>query len=174
MTEEIMEMRVDWINLEQIQKIMQTMGYRVTLAESDGSVPQLHSASQGIGFSVRPGNLASQGEGAYLDFSLSCALRITQGELPKGLVNTWNASKRFARLSDQGSFLVLEMDTVVAGGVTPSYVRANIELWDRLMSELVLFLRTYLQQSVAAEGAKAAAGEISGDAGEVLGEGELV
>ena len=49
-------------------------------SEQNGIV-QLLSASQGIGFAVRFGNPAAE-QGAYVDFTYSCALRI-QGELPE-------------------------------------------------------------------------------------------
>jgi hypothetical protein len=49
--------------------------------------------------------------------------------------------KRFARLSVQGVFLVLELDVIVAGGVSENYLRATTELWDRLLQEFLLFLR---------------------------------
>ncbi|MCG7157009.1 YbjN domain-containing protein, partial [Pseudomonas aeruginosa] len=32
----------------------------------------------------------------------------------------WNLSRRFGRLSQQGEFLVMEMDVIVAGGVSPT------------------------------------------------------
>jgi hypothetical protein len=39
------------------------------------------------------------------------------------------------------NFLVLDMDVVMFGGVTASHLRAQIEIWDRLIQELVPFLR---------------------------------
>ena len=126
------------VNAERLQALLQSVGYRVTLSEQNGMV-QLLSASQGVGFAARMGNPAQQ-DGHYLDYTLSCALRV-QGELPAGLADRWNVEKRFARLSVQGVFLVLELDVIVAGGVSESYLRATTELWDRLLQEFLLFLR---------------------------------
>lgn len=126
------------VNAERLQTLLQSAGYRVTLSEQNGMV-QLLSASQGVGFAARMGNPAQQ-EGHYLDYTLSCALRV-QGELPAGLADRWNVEKRFARLSVQGVFLVLELDVIVAGGVSETYLRATTELWDRLLQEFLLFLR---------------------------------
>ena len=126
------------VNAERLQALLQSLGYRVTLSEQNGMV-QLLSASQGVGFAARLGNPAQQ-EGHYLDYTLSCALRV-QGELPAGLADRWNVEKRFARLSVQGVFLVLELDVIVAGGVSETYLRATTELWDRLLQEFLLFLR---------------------------------
>jgi hypothetical protein len=130
-------------------------------------VVQLLSASQGIGYAARFGN-AAQEAGAYLDYTLSCALRVL-GDLPEGQVGRWNSTKRFARLAQQGPFLVLEMDVFVAGGVTEAHLRVSTEIWDRLLQEFLLFLRNFAAQAVqeqaqveaepAAEAVAEAAGE---------------
>ena len=64
-----------------------------------------------------------------------------EGQIDTGLADRWNVEKRFARLSVQGVFLVLELDVIVAGGVSETYLRATTELWDRLLQEFLLFLR---------------------------------
>lgn len=134
------------LSVERLQELLQTMGYRVTVAERDGQ-RQLLSATQGIGFSVRPGNPAPT-EGEFIDYTLGCVLRL-EGSLSAGVVDSWNVQKRFARLTQQSTFLVLEMDVVVAGGVSESYLRAAAELWDRLLQEFLLFLRQYADQTRA-------------------------
>jgi hypothetical protein len=126
------------VSVEQLGEIFKAAGYRVTPAEQNGVV-QLMSASQGVGFAVRFGNPAPEA-GKYLDYTLSCALQV-QGELPAEIVSGWNRSKRFARLWVQAQFLVLEMDVVVAGGVSERHLRSLIELWDRLIQEFLLHLR---------------------------------
>ncbi len=126
------------VNAERLQELLQSAGYRVTVSEQNGMV-QLLSASQGVGFAVRLGNPSAEA-GRYLDYTLSCALRV-QGELPAGLAERWNVEKRFARLTVQGAFLVLELDVILAGGVSENYLRATAELWDRLLQEFLLFLR---------------------------------
>ncbi|MEI2415519.1 YbjN domain-containing protein [Orrella sp. JC864] len=158
-----------------LQELLQSVGYRVTLSEQNGLV-QLLSATQGIGFAVRMGNPAQQ-QGEFVDYTLSCALRV-QGELPAGLVENWNVAKRFARLTQQGVFLVLEMDVILAGGVSENYLRATTELWDRLLQEFVLFLRQYAAQAAqqagqAAEGDAAAADDAATETGATAGETEV-
>ncbi|GGY04437.1 YbjN domain-containing protein [Paludibacterium paludis] len=148
------------MSVERLQGLFQTMGYRVTVSEQ-GGLRQLLSASQGIGFSVRPGNPARD-EGEFIDYTLSCPLQV-QGDLPSDLADNWNLGKRFARLTRQSGFLVLEMDVVVAGGVSETYLRATTELWDRLLQELILFLRDYSTSQARPEG---------GDAGEPSGVAE--
>jgi Putative bacterial sensory transduction regulator len=128
------------INAEHLSEVLQTAGYRVNRSEQNG-ITQLLSASQGIGYAVRFGNPAEQA-GSFVDFTFSCALRV-QGELPPGLAETWNASRRFARMSVQGGFLIMEMDVVVAAGVSGQYLRSNLELWDRLLQEFIVYLRDF-------------------------------
>lgn len=139
---------VQSINVEQLTELLQTAGYRVTSSEQNGQT-QLLSATQGIGFALRFGNPAPE-TGRYVDYTLSCALRV-QGDLPDDLVSQWNITKRFARLARQGDFLVLEMDVVVAGGVTNAYLRATTELWDHLLQQFLLFLRTFAAQPAASD-----------------------
>ncbi|AJD50042.1 hypothetical protein S7S_18150 [Isoalcanivorax pacificus W11-5] len=137
---------IDAVSVESMTTLLQSAGYRVTPSEQ-GDVVQLLSASQGIGFALRFGNRRNDTE--YLDYTLSCALRV-QGELPPALVNDWNRQKRFARLSHQAGFLLLEQDVIVAGGVSEGCLRANAEIWDRLLQEFILFLKQYIAQPVEA------------------------
>lgn len=150
------------LSTTRLQELLQGMGYRVTHSEQNGQ-SQLLSATQGIGFSVRPGNPAPA-QGEFVDYTLSCVLRV-QGELPASLVEGWNTGKRFSRLSTQGTFLVMEMDVVVAGGVSENHVRAMAELWDRLLQEFVLFLRQFaLPEAAAASTEPALAEQAAGEA----------
>ncbi|WP_339649803.1 YbjN domain-containing protein [Halopseudomonas pelagia] len=128
------------MDIAQLSAMLQNAGYRSTEVDQNGLV-QLLSASQGIGFVLRPGNPGEE-PGQVVDFTLSCALQIQNG-LPANLVSEWNRIKRFSRLSEQGDFLVLTKDVVVAGGVSERYLRANMELWDRLLQDYVLFLRNF-------------------------------
>lgn len=135
---------IEHVTPQSLTEVLQAAGYRVNETEQNGIV-QLLSASQGIGYAVRFGNPTPM-PGQYLDFTFSCALRV-QGELPAGLAELWNASRRFARLSVQGEFLVMEMDVVVAAGVSPEHLRSNLELWDRLLQEFIVYLREFSQNA---------------------------
>lgn len=140
---------------QSLTDLLQAAGYRVNQSEQNGIV-QLLSASQGIGYAVRFGNPAVE-QGNFVDFTFSCALRV-QGDLPQGVAEQWNATRRFARLSLQGEFLVMEMDVVVAAGVSNEHLRGNLELWDRLLQEFIVYLRD-LSQTAAAHTAKSAIAE---------------
>lgn len=151
---------VENVSADTLTNLLQEAGYRVNRTEQNGVV-QLLSASQGVGYSVRFGNPATEA-GHYLDFTFSCALQI-QGDLPDELSNRWNASRRFSRLSVQGSVLVLEKDVIVADGVSSKYLLGNLLLWDRLLQEFVIYLRDYRRDNAAApaSAAKEPAGEAS-------------
>lgn len=136
---------IETASADSLTTLLQDAGYRVNRTEQN-AVVQLLSASQGVGFAVRFGNRATDKEGEFLDFTFSCALRI-QGELPAGLAERWNASRRFARLSVQGEFLVMEMDVVVADGVSHKHLLGNLLLWDRLLQELIVYLRDFSRSS---------------------------
>ncbi|HVE07685.1 MAG TPA: YbjN domain-containing protein [Paraburkholderia sp.] len=157
------ETLIEAVGVDPLADVFKAAGYRVTPAEQNGTV-QLMSASQGVGFAVRFGNPGVEA-GTFLDFTLSCALQV-QGELPAEIVASWNRTKRFARLWEQGQFLVLEMDVVVAGGISERNVRSLIELWDRLIREFLLHLRNRPAMA-AAEAASGAMPEVSLESGAV-------
>lgn len=129
------------VSVDELADLLRASGYRVTPAEQNGHM-QLMSASQGIGFAVRFGNRApAEGEDQrFFDFTLGCVMQV-QGDIPVELVPSWTRTKRFARLSSQGQFLVLELDVVISGGVSARHLTSMIALWDRMMQEFVLHLR---------------------------------
>ncbi|AJK50030.1 YbjN domain-containing protein [Burkholderia plantarii] len=163
---------IESIGAEQLAEVLRRAGYRVTAAEHNGTV-QLMSASQGVGFAVRFGNPvvgatpeSGTAEARFLDYTMSCVLQV-QGELPAELTAAWNRTKRFARLASHGAFLALEMDVIVAGGVSERHLRSTIELWDRLVQEFLLHLRSrpaLAEQEAAARAAAETARQTSGTA----------
>jgi hypothetical protein len=138
---------------------LRNAGFRAAVAEQNGQV-LLTSACQGVGFMVRFGNpsLGPQGEGSFLDFTCSAALQMMGQPLPV-LASGWNLSRRFARVSLQGALLVMDMDVSVAGGVTVRHLRAQIELWDRLVQELLFHVRQGIAAGTAAPQPTAAPSE---------------
>ena len=126
---------IEAISADHLADVLRRAGYRVTAAEQNGAV-QLMSASQGVGFAVRFGNpaaaLAPQGADAQLAALCTsttrcracCRCRANCRPSRRGL----EPDQRFARLASHGQFLALEMDVVVAGGVSERYLRSTIEL----------------------------------------------
>jgi len=125
---------------DQVSAAIQASGCAVTPIEQDGVV-RLHSASQGIGFQVLWGNALAAGE--YVDFTLSCPLRVQGGSLPEAVLSDWHRSKRFARVAQHGDFVVLEMDVLAAGGVSPQHLAVMLQLWNQMMGQFFLHLRNF-------------------------------
>ncbi|TSD58918.1 YbjN domain-containing protein [Variovorax sp. KBS0712] len=131
---------LDAVTPDQVSDAIKAAGGAVTAIEQDGVV-RLHSASHGIGFQVLWGNAVTTTQ--YTDFTLSCPLRVQGGTLPEAVLAAWHRSKRFARVAQHGDFVVLEMDVVVAGGVSPAYLAFAVRLWMQMMGEFFLHLRNY-------------------------------
>ena len=129
-----------FVTSEQVSEAIKSAGCAVTAIEQDGAV-RLHSASHGIGFQVLWGN--AQAPAQYVDFTLSCPLRVQGGTLPEGVFADWHRGKRFARVAQHGDFVVLEMDVIVAGGVSQAHLALNIQLWTQMMGQFFLHLRNY-------------------------------
>lgn len=125
---------------EQLGGIMQEAGYRTEHRTDNNDIPIIASATAGINFNVRLGNRAQPPVEGYLDFTYLTVIKI-EGDFPTERTNDWNRNKRFARLHKVDEFIIFDMDVVVAGGVTTNHIRATMELWDRLLQELMGWLR---------------------------------
>lgn len=130
----------------EVSDAIKNAGCAVTTNEQDG-ITRIHSASHGIGFQVLWGNALSAGQ--FVDFTLSCPLRIQGGTLPEGVLTEWHRTKRFARVALHGDFVVLEMDVMVAGGVTPANLEIGIQLWTQMMGQFFLHLRNFKPETAA-------------------------
>ena len=140
-------------SLDNVREALQQAGYRVeTVTDPVVNIMYLRSATGGLAFDIRPGNRLVGDDKGFVDLAFSAVLQV-QGELPLEPVNRWNATRRFARLQLSHPFLVLCMDITAAGGVTLNHLRAQIEIWDRLVQELIAHLREELGKLSAANGA---------------------
>lgn len=154
------------LTLDTLKEVFQDAGYRVEeLNDPITNVPYLRSATGGMAFDIRPGNRLAADLNAFADAALVAILQV-QGELPLDVVNRWNASRRFARLQFSSPFLVLTLDVSVAGGVTQSFLRANIEIWDRLLQDLIGYLRETLRDLATKKDEPATGQENQAQAGE--------
>jgi len=151
------------LTLEGLRDAFQGAGYRVeVMSDPVANAEYLRSATSGLAFDIRPGNrFAGQELGqqqGFADATLLAPLQV-QGDLPLDVVNRWNATRRFARLQLSQPFLVFCLDICVAGGVTSGNLRAQIEIWDRLVQELIGYLRDELSKLAAANRAGAPAAQ---------------
>jgi CheY-like chemotaxis protein len=134
------------LTLDGLRESLQQLGYRVeTATDPVAGLAYLQSATGGLAFDIRLGNQLPDADGSFVDAAFTAVLQV-QGELPLDLVNRWNATRRFGRLQLSQPFLVFCLDVSVAGGVMPDYLRAQIEIWDRLVQELIAYLRDELRQ----------------------------
>ena len=141
------------LTLDNLRSALQQVGYRVEeVTDPVANLPYLRSATGGLAFDIRPGNRLADADGSFADVAFTAILQV-QGELPLEMVNRWNTTRRFARLQLSQQFLVLCLDVSVAGGVMPNHLRAQIEIWDRLVQELIGYLREELRQLSAKNGA---------------------
>jgi hypothetical protein len=145
------------LTLDSLRDLFQLAGYRVeTLTDPVANLSYLRSGTNGMAFDVRPGNRIAGEEQGFIDVALIAVLQV-QGELPLELVNRWNASRRFARLQLSPPFLALSLDVSVAGGVTQNNLRAQIEIWDHLVQQLIGYLREELASLAKARASTAPA-----------------
>jgi hypothetical protein len=152
---------VTTLTLDTLREMLQAVGYRVEqLTDPVASVPYLRSATAGLAFDIRPGNRFVGDDQGFADVAFVAALQV-QGELPLEIINRWNVTRRFGRLQLSQPFLVFCLDVSVAGGVAPNHVRAQIEIWDRLVQELIAYLRDELQKLGVAQAAQAAQTPVS-------------
>jgi hypothetical protein len=146
-----------------LRDLLQSAGYRVERIEEPEAPPTLRSATAGMAFDLRPANPLPTPEGAeaaFADAVFQAAFRV-EGALPLDLVNGWNGGRRFGRLSLRRDVLALEMDISVLGGVAPGHLRAQVEIWDHLVRQLI----TYLREELPRLGAGPSRGARSEDAG---------
>jgi hypothetical protein len=159
------EISITRLTLNCLRESLQQAGYRVeTATDPVAGLAYLRSATGGLAFDIRPGNQLPDADGSFVDAAFTAVLQV-QGELPLDMVNRWNATRRFARLQLSQPFLVFCLDVSVAGGVTPDHLRAQIEIWDRLVQELIAYLRDELRQlSVKNDSAPPAVAQAPGHA----------
>lgn len=132
------------MTIDTLRDFAQSAGYRVETV-SDGNVTFLRSATNGLPFDIRPGNVLARGAGGFVDVAF-VALFAVRGTLPLDLVNRWNRSHRFGRLfldtaAPGQEFLVFSLDVSFAGGVTSTQLRGQIDIWDGLIQQLIPWLR---------------------------------
>jgi len=134
------EAQIISVTPERLGELLMSAGYRAEHRQDANGLPVIASATGGISFNIRLGNRATPPAEGFLDFTYITVIKI-DGPFPLERVNEWNRTKRFARVHRTDDFLVVDMDVIAAAGVTERHLRAGLELWDRLLQELVAWLR---------------------------------
>jgi len=138
------------LTLDTARDALQAAGYRVEEITGPNDGPALRSATGGLAFTLMLLNPLPGQPNAFADATVQTVLRV-EGDLPLSLVNQWNATLRFARLHLQDGLLLLNRDILAFDGITPTALRTEIELWDRLVQHLVAFLREELPKLTQAQ-----------------------
>ncbi len=137
------------LDVDVIRDLLQRAGYRAEIVTDTDGARLVRSSTGGLAFHVRLADALSGEPSTFAASNIFAALQV-QGALPLSIINRWNASKRYARLYLAGDVLMLDMDISVLGGVTAAHLHALILLWDRLVQDLL----GYLREAVAGLAAK--------------------
>ncbi|MFG1462761.1 YbjN domain-containing protein [Xanthobacter sp. DSM 24535] len=98
-----------------------------------GARGALRCTASGMVFHMVPGSLAGDG---FVDFSYVATFRAPT--LPLDVVSRqWNSNNRFAQSYVREGTLYLQMDVLVAPGVTPEYLARTAGVWQRQLAKLL-------------------------------------
>lgn len=129
---------INEITPQTLVELLQGSGWKALLAEVDGR-PRITSAINGVNFHVRPVTRSAAGTG-WTDFTLSAPFAIDQSVSPSLCAN-WNRKHRFARVYRTEKHVMLDMDVVVAGGVTNAHLSYQFALWADITNAFLQHLR---------------------------------
>jgi hypothetical protein len=146
------------MTVDSFRDILQQAGYRAEKIAAPEEAPVLRSATGGLPFDVRFSNRIAGETAAFADLILLAGLRV-DGDLSLSVVNDWNNTRRFARLRLFQGHLLLDMDINVLGGVSSAHLLLQLQIWDRLIQDLIVYLRENPQRLQAATAAERPPGE---------------
>ncbi len=138
------------LEIDQVTALLQDSGYRVERAAERDGAPVLRSATGGLAFHISFSNPSVGDGGRYMTARFFAVLQV-QGELPLSIVNGWNTTMRFGRLHLSGGLLVLDMDVLAVGGMSPAQFIGFVQIWDRLAQGVIGYLRDVLPKVAANE-----------------------
>ncbi|MEI5677093.1 MULTISPECIES: YbjN domain-containing protein [unclassified Mesorhizobium] len=118
-----------------LAEILGECGWKVTL-EGNDEAPRIASAVNGVNFNIHFGTRCTDGDG-WTDFTVSAPFAIDE-EISSVLGAFWNRRNRFARVYRTDKQLLIEMDVIVAGGVSRDHLKYQFAVWNDLTT---LFLR---------------------------------
>jgi hypothetical protein len=131
---------LSFLTVEGFRDILLAAGYRVESIADNQIGPMLRSATSGLAFDIQFVNPLPGDATAYTNLFLRTGFQV-RGDLPLSVVNDWNNNMRFGRLRLSNNLLVVDMDISVLGGVTAAYLRNQVDIWDKLIQGLIVYLR---------------------------------
>ncbi len=129
------------LTVETARDLLQGAGFRAELVADSATMPVLRSASNGVTFELRLFNPLREDKESFADAMFMAGLTF-QGTVAPEFLNRWNSIKRFGRLYTTQGLLVLALDIFLQGGISPEHLRAQLDIWDRLIQELLTYART--------------------------------
>lgn len=136
---------IQGISVDEIIAVLHACGCRAVATKTNG-VLRIESAAQGLAFAVTPMRAETAESARYTDFVFQC---VVVHAVPAD-ADAWNASRRFARMSQQENTVALTLDVLAVGGVTLNWLQAQCELWQLLLGEFAQHLLSRSNLAVAA------------------------
>lgn len=131
---------IDASDPARIVNLLQDMGYRATVEQTDKGEPRIRSASNGLNFSIWFYGCTNGAACRSLQFT-------TSWDMPQGMsaerAQEWNRKKRFAKMILlSGGDPALVYDIMMSDGMAVANLRASIRLWDALLGDFKEFVRS--------------------------------
>lgn len=150
------------IDREEIIEILRTLGWSAKAGNSPDQ-PDIVSAVNGVNFNVRFG---TPGRAGCLDFTIFATFDI-DAEITPTLGANWNRLQRFARAYRTVKHLVMDMDVVVAHGVSRAHIRHNFLIWADMIRLFLQHLNAdraaFVKRTAQARVGKADGGKVTGE-----------
>lgn len=116
-----------------IAEVMKSLGYRAELTTDDRGDPKIKSAAGGANFSVWFYGCENGKNCTSIQFS--AGFDMTDG-LEAAKANDWNTRKRYGKVYlDSENDPYIEMDILVASGISLDLFKENLSVWDRMVSD---------------------------------------
>ena len=123
---------------EELQQIMQELGYRAQLSTDDYGDPMITSTSGGYKFKVLFYDCEARKGCEALQFWAGFDTE-APGDMRQ--MNQWNADKRFGKAYiDHENDPIIEMHYNIDGGVTRENIKSTLEWWEQVVGEFATFI----------------------------------
>lgn len=148
------------ITAADITDILRMLGWSAR-ADSSAVGADIISAVNGVNFNIRFGTPGKEG---WLDFTVFATFDV-DAEITPILGANWNRTQRFVRAYRTEKHLVMDMDIVVAHGVSRAHIRHSLMIWSDMVRLFLGHLKAdravLAKRSAQARSRKANAGDVA-------------
>jgi hypothetical protein len=128
-----------------VRDLLQDEGYAAKIDKTDNGDPVVRSAASGWKFNIYLKGVHGDGRASSLYFWAGMQTDRKRSQM-LDIVNDWNGKWRYTKTwVDEEDDLILEMDVVVAHGVTPRALAYSVERWSEGIGEISTHLAAYDQ-----------------------------